>query len=477
LEVIVNDETTGITPANGTSDEAPHIESAAPAVADSVTPRGKRRSTWFAVAAGVAAGALVIGGSAYALGASSTKTHAAAKAAFVLGNAAPAANSTALGGSMATRDSKMSAGLMPYWGGGHTVFTAASGLSDAAGSATAYAFDASGINQESLANALAKYFGISDTASLTTGQWIAGAQDGTSANISVNLDGQTSVYFYDPANDAFNCVTKSIDIPPVAPPVATPDSSGNSGSGGSATPGSVGTAPNPGPSCASQNTAPLGTTAEAIASAKDIVKTMGLDPADFQWDATSPTDQGQPVIYVTGSQVVDGQLTGLSQNFTFSGGNKVSNFYGFAAPTVSLGSYGIISEKDAVARLMDPSFGPGGSGGPVAYAMRGAASDVATPMMKSELAPMSSTAGGSVTASSAPAPAPTVPTTPKAGGSFSWPVQQVTIVKADLGVAQYYEPDGSIVLLPTYQLTGNDKSTWTVIALDKSSLDTTVPAP
>jgi hypothetical protein len=55
-------------------------------------------------------------------------------------------------------------------------------------------------------------------------------------------------------------------------------------------------------------------------------------------------------------------------------------------------------------------------------------------------------------------------------------VAQVTIVKADLGIAQYYEPNGSIVLLPTYQLTGSDKSTWTVIALDKSALDTTVPA-
>jgi hypothetical protein len=258
--------------------------------------------------------------------------------------------------------------------------------------------------------------------------------------------------------------------------VGTPEvkpSEGTAGSGagpsaGSA-PGSVGNAPVPGPSCAPKNAAPLGTTSDAIAASKDIVKTLGLDPANFQWDATSPSDQGQPVIYVSASQVVNGQLTGLAEQFTFGGGNKLSNFYGFAAPLVSLGSYGVISEKDAVARLMDPAFGS--SFGPIAYdTMRGGVA----PMMKG--AGGSSNSSDTVTASSAPVPAPTVPTTPTAGGQFSWPVSQVTIVKADLGVAQYYEPNGAVVLLPTYQLTGSDKSTWTVIAVDKSALDTTVPA-
>jgi hypothetical protein len=431
-----------------------------------VTARGHRRKTWFAIAAGVAAGVVLVGGTAYALGTSNAKTPTGVKAAFTLGSAVPAANNLGSAAGMSSRDAKLSPGAMPYYGGSRTIFTAGGGLSDASGNATAWAFDASGVNQEALANALAKSFGISDTATMTNGQWIAGNQDGTSANVTVGLDGQTSVYYYDPQNDPFNCTYP----PGVATPDAKPTAGSNSSSSGSA-PGSVGTAPGPAPSCAPHNTAPLGSTADAIASAKDVVKTLGLDPADFQWDATSPTDQGQPIIYVTASQVVNGQLTGLAEQFTFGGGNKLSNFYGFAAPVVSLGSYGVISEKDAVARLMDPAFGS--SYGPIAYdTTRGGVA----PMMKGAAVASSGAASDAVTASNAPVPAPTVPATPTAGGQFSWPVAQVTIVKADLGIAQYYEPNGSIVLLPTYQLTGSDKSTWTVIAIDKSALDTTVPA-
>ena len=88
---------------------------------------------------------------------------------------------------------------------------------------------------------------------------------------------------------------------------------------------------------------------------------------------------------------------------------------------------------------------------------------------------MGMAAAADATVKSSPAPKPTVPTTPSTGSKFSWPVTDVTIVKADLGVAQYYQPNGSVVLLPTYQLTGSDKSTWTVIAVTDSALDMTPP--
>ena len=455
-----------ITPSTNAS-ENPVAESADPIAAHRTS-----RRTWFAVAAGVLAGVAVVGGSAYAIGASTASTSGSTpKAAFTLSNTSGSNTSgTAAAplGAPGTRDSKMSAGyMMPFWGGGHTTFTAGSGLSSSASSATAYAFDASGLNLEKVANDLAKTLGVDGTATLTDSGWTVGPQDGSAANLTVGLDGTAYVNFYDPSNDPFSCGVSKAE-----PPVAVPDSSGNSSSGSSGgsttvSPGAS-TAPSGPDACNSPNNAPLGSKADAIAAAKDVITAMGLNPADFNWNADEPTDSGQPVIYVSASLVVDGQLTGNVESFTFGGGNKLSGFYGFAAPLTSLGSYDVVSAQDAVARMSDPKFGPG-YGGPIAYA-NGAGG--VTPMAKNA---MGMAAAADATVKSSPAPKPTVPTTPSTGSKFSWPVTNVTIVKADLGVAQYYQPNGSVVLLPTYQLTGSDKSTWTVIAVTDSALDMTPP--
>lgn len=429
---------------------------------DPLARRRSSRRTWIAVAAVSALGVAVVGGTAYAIGAN-TATASNPKPAFTLstqqGNGSATSTAPTAAGGLVARDTKLSPGMMPYWGGGHVTFTADPSLSAASGSAVAYAFDSSGTDPQAVANDLAKALGIDGSATQNGYQWVVGPQDGSGPNVSVSLDGQVSFNFYDPSADPFSCgVSKAV------PPSGAPDASGGStGSGSSPA--------NPGPdTCTSPNTAPLGSESDAVASAKAVLRATGLNPADFQWASSAPKDAGQPVIYVSASQVVDGQLTGMVESFTFGGGNKLSSAYGFAAPLVSLGSYDVVSAQDAVVRLGDPRFGSG-YGGPIAYAADGAAGGV-MPMMKSAVA-SDATAPSTGTVTSSPAPAPTMPTTPTSGSKFAWPVTHVTIVKADLGLAQYYEPNGSIVLIPTYQLTGSDKSTWTVIAVNESALDTT----
>ena len=51
---------------------------------------------------------------------------------------------------------------------------------------------------------------------------------------------------------------------------------------------------------------------------------------------------------------------------------------------------------------------------------------------------------------------PTVPATPTAGSPLAWPVQQVTLVSARLGVALTTLPTGASVLVPTYELADAD---------------------
>jgi len=457
----MSDETSGTEPVAA---DAKTTQTSDPLVA-----RRRRRNGWFIAAAGVTAGVALVGGGAFAIGTAVAAGSHSLKPAFSLTNSSSARGATANSAALAPNSSKMSgAMMMPYWGGGHTVFSADPSLSSSASASTAYAFDAASVDPEKLANTLAKALGITDAATNNNGSWTAGPTDGSGANVSVNIDGTVSVNYYNPAVDPYSC-------PATASSAPAPAASGSSG-GAPAT-------PVPAPSCSSADSAPLGSTADAISAAKDIVTTMGLNPSDYQWTADVPTDVGASVINVTANQVVDGQLTGLSDSFTYAGGNKLSNFYGYAAPLTSLGSYNVVSPQDAVARLNDPAFGAG-FGGPRMFAAGAGVNSVApagAPMMKSAVASVgSANSSSSVTASNAPVPSPTptptLPPTPSAGSAFSWPVTDVTIVKADLGLAQYYEPNGSVVLIPTYQLTGSDKSTWTVIAVDKSSLDTTVPA-
>jgi len=134
----------------------------------------------------------------------------------------------------------------------------------------------------------------------------------------------------------------------------------------------------------------------------------------------------------------------------------VQSVYGALAPTVPLGDYDVVSPTEAVARLGDPRFGPS-YGGVMPLAADGVAR---------------SDSGGAVT-DIAPAPMdePTVPPTPSAGSPLAWPVQDVTLVSARLGLGLTTLPDGASVLVPTYELADADGMTWTVIAVADDDLD------
>ena len=55
----------------------------------------------------------------------------------------------------------------------------------------------------------------------------------------------------------------------------------------------------------------------------------------------------------------------------------------------------------------------------------------------------------------------------------------MTADSADLGVAQYWQPDGSLLILPAYVITASDGSRWSVLAIDGSYVDfvPTDPSP
>jgi hypothetical protein len=151
--------------------------------------------------------------------------------------------------------------------------------------------------------------------------------------------------------------------------------------------------------------------------------------------------------------VVGGQRTGVAWNLTLVG-SDVQALYGALAPLVPLGAYDVVSPAEAVLRLSDPRFGVGG--GPVL-----AATAAREPALEQGDAAVSVPAPGDLTPPSAVGP----------GTAFRWPVAEVVLTGARLGLAQHTHPDGATVLLPAYELTSDDGSAWSVVAVADSDLD------
>ena len=153
----------------------------------------------------------------------------------------------------------------------------------------------------------------------------------------------------------------------------------------------------------------------ATAAMTALLTSLGVDPTGFAFEVQ---DQDPAFTYVTAYQLVDGQRTGLAWSGTWTGAG-VESFYGSPATLVDLGSYPVISPDEAVARLSDPRFGS--TGGPIPFASDAVGAEGALPTPDAVASAEPST--------------PTVPPAVAPGETLSWPVSQVTITGAQLGLA------------------------------------------
>jgi hypothetical protein len=389
-----------------------------PPVADLAAERVRRRNRWLTAAA-VAASVLIVGGAGYAVGATTTGTST------VAGGAAPpislqsgvgAATEQAVPQTDASaggpESSKMSAGpgatdRLLPYSPGRNHFSA-SGLSTDEGTATAYAYDARSASNAETVGALAAGLGLSGTPELKDGGWVVGPQDGTAASLWVGLDGTLSFSYWDPQLNPWQCAPDAT----VCEPTGTP-------------PGE----------------------AAAIDTLRSLISSTGRDPGAFEY--ASQVYEGSPTRSAQAWPLVDGQRADQAWYLELAEGGIV-NASGSLAETVQLGDYPVVSEQEAFERLSDPRFGA------QVTAMPFAAQD----------------------AKSAEATAPTEylpPTEPPAipgdGTAISWPVDDVEIVDARLGLATQWQPDGSVLLVPAYEFTDAAGGTWSVIAVADSKLD------
>lgn len=413
----------------------------------------RRPARWLQVAAAVA-GIAVIGSGAYALGRNDVPSPAAAPITLDGAGraAAPASGAESMALDQSTASTKM---IAPgFWG--RTVFTG-SGLAEEGGSARAWTFDPASVFSQETAERVAGVLGVEGAATQQWGAWTVGAQDGTAPSLQLQPDGLASLSWSDPTRDPWSCVRSAPETPDVAPAdpgtdVVEPDGPATSGlTEGEGDPG-LGALP----PCSVEVSAPSGD--DASAQTRDLLGRLGVDADGYELEVA--TDTGQPAATtVYAHQVLDGQRSGVSWTLTFVA-DGVQSLYGSLAPVVELGEYDVVSPAAAVERLMDPRFGSSPVG---VMPLAGQARSLEQPMVATEdLGAVSPDGAGQE---------PTVPPLTPAGSPISWPVQEVTLTSARLGLAMVAQADGSSVLVPSYELTDDEGSAWSVVAVADDGLD------
>jgi hypothetical protein len=265
--------------------------------------------------------------------------------------------------------------------------------------------------------------------------WMVGPMDGSGPQVWVGGYGSM-------VNWSFNDPSAYVTCAQPAPEPRPADSDSavkGSDSGGSGV--AVG---EPSPVCTEAGVPP--TEKEAVAQAKEVLAAVGVDPDSVEWEVYRDDYSAS----ATAWQVVNGQRTNMAWSFAYSQTGQLQWASGFAAELVEVPAYPIVGARTAIERMKDPRWNSLLGGGPI-YAAR----DVAV--------------------SSAAQPGTSEPVTKDGRPVISMPVSTVVIDKAELGLTQYSQPDGSVLLVPAYVLTGADGSTWSVLAITEEYVDFSVP--
>jgi hypothetical protein len=184
---------------------------------------------------------------------------------------------------------------------------------------------------------------------------------------------------------------------------------------------------------------------QARDQAATLLGSIGVDTSSVDWQVDRFADRTQ----VTAWQLLGGSRTDLSWDVSLGKAGVVISARGFAAGVVEIPGYRIVGASTAVERSASPTWA---SLGP-------------TPLP-----------GNGSTGTSTAVPSPSVPTSAGGRPALQAPFARILIERADLGLAQFRQPDGAVLILPAYQLTGADGSRWSVIAIGGEDVDF-VPVP
>ena len=194
---------------------------------------------------------------------------------------------------------------------------------------------------------------------------------------------------------------------------------------------------------------------EAVRAARTLLASLGVsdepvDGIDVEWESGSD----EYTTWVTAWQRIDGQRTQLSWAFTFAG-DTVAWASGFAAGLEQTPAYPVLGARTAVIRSNDPRFS---AFGPTALDFGG-------------VVPMAEARADATVSSDA---SPPVPQGNPRLVQVWW--DPATATDAELSLAQYWQPDGTLLILPAYRITtADDRGTWAIIAVASSAVEFVAP--
>lgn len=350
----------------------------------------------------------------------------------VAGQPNPGASGTgAEAGAMAGSTSAADKAMAIYPGYGVAII-AGPDLADEPGTAPGYRLDSATVDGQALARQLATVFGISDEPVKQEYGWSVGSVDGTGPSIWVGDDAMVSWSFSDPSQDPWSCGVTAEPAPADAPDTSMAGS----------------------PEACEPVVPPL-SQRDALREARKVLGALGVteqpvDGVDVEWE----TGGDDYTTWVTAWQRIDGQRTQLSWSFTFAG-EDVAWANGFAAGLQQVPSYPIVGARTAVNRASNPQFAAFGP----------------TPLDYGIVMPMAE-ARDDATASSETATA--TPAGDPRRVQVWW--DPMVAESAERSLAQYWQPDGTLLILPAYRVTtADDRGTWAIIAVAETAIDFIAP--
>ena len=313
-------------------------------------------------------------------------------------------------------------------------------LPNEAGTARGYRLVGTGVDREALATLLATTFGVAGQPTKEEwGDWRVGSDE--SASVWVSSDAMVSWSYWDPTITTWDC--GYVEPMPV------------DGDGATIEPAPVDCVPDVAPP----------STRDAVKGARALLAQIGVtDDAtldtSIEWESMSDDWS----TWVTAWQLVDGQRTQLSWSFNFTG-EGLSSANGFAAGLEVVPDYPIVGARTAVLRSADPKYaalGPSLTGDGGIYPMAEAQDGVATTRGDTTVDSAGVDSAGTVTSD--------VPAGDPAKVQLWWDPAIATDATSTL--AQYWQPDGTLLILPAYELaTIEDRGTWVIIAVADSALE------
>ncbi len=365
-------------------------------------------------------------------------------------------------------------------------YVAAAGLAEPLGPLTAWYFPANaGPATDAQRAALAKAFGLSGTWTTLPkdqgGYDLLGDSSKGDASLTITNDALRSWWFSPSWSNnvaPVSCVEPGIAVGEPAPDDAA-DSSSIDESGADAT--TVVTR-DVKPCDVPQPPKNVPTKAEAESKAKALLVTLGLDAANYEFEAYAD-DWGS---WVTAWLLVDGSKTQMAIGVGYGAEGALTGASGFLAEPVRGDQYELVGIPKAVERMNDTGGYWSGyfGGGPVAMSARSAVADVVavTPAETDASAGSGSVEGSETVVSDpglAPEPVPTdtmpvdplpVDTTP-AAPEVPVEVLTITLTTVTVGLTQLWDADGNVWLLPSYLFTSDDGGQYSVYAVADEYLD------